>query len=112
MGAAHGRGHPDRLARRRLLPRPAALPGRRSDRRCGEGMSSVESLALRCIVPGFIGSRAPDWVLKLAAAGLGGVALFVRNVDTPEQVTTLTASLHYARPSLLTASDEDGGSVT
>jgi len=75
-------------------------------------MSSVESLALRCIVPGFIGTRAPDWVLKLAAAGLGGVALFARNVDTPEQVKALTASLHYERPSLLIAIDEEGGDVT
>jgi len=75
-------------------------------------MSAVESLALRCIVPGFIGTKAPDWVLRRAAAGLGGVALFARNVDSPEQLKALTASLHSERASMLIAIDEEGGDVT
>ena len=43
-------------------------------------MSSVEALALRCILPGFIGTEAPDWVRRRAASGLGGLVLFARNV--------------------------------
>ena len=42
---------------------------------------SVERLALRCLLPGFVGTEAPDWVLRSAAEGLGGVCLYGRNVD-------------------------------
>ncbi|TMD36034.1 MAG: glycoside hydrolase family 3 protein [Chloroflexi bacterium] len=75
-------------------------------------MSSVEALALRCILPGFIGTEAPDWVRRRAASGLGGLVLFARNVESPEQLTMLTASLHSERPGLLIAIDEEGGDVT
>jgi len=75
-------------------------------------MSSVEALALRCIVPGFIGTKSPDWVRRRAASGLGGVTLFARNVDSTEQLKGLTASLHSERPGLLIAIDEEGGDVT
>ena len=49
-------------------------------------MTSVEELALRCLFPGFEGSEAPDWVRRRVASGLGGVVLFARNVDAPEQL--------------------------
>jgi beta-N-acetylhexosaminidase len=75
-------------------------------------MTGVEALALRCVLPGFAGTRAPDWVLRRAAQGLGGVILFARNVETPTQVGDLTAELHAARPEMLIAIDEEGGDVT
>ena len=57
-------------------------------------MTSVEELALRCLFPGFEGSEAPDWVRRRVASGLGGVVLFARNVDAPEQLTALSDALH------------------
>ena len=75
-------------------------------------MSSIEQLALRCLLPGFIGTVPPDWIRRAAAAGLGGVVLYGRNVADPEQLATLTSDLHAERPSLLIAIDEEGGDVT
>jgi beta-N-acetylhexosaminidase len=63
-------------------------------------------------MPGFTGTAAPDWVLRRTAGGLGGVCLYARNVETPEQLAALTASLHAERPELLIAIDEEGGDVT
>jgi beta-N-acetylhexosaminidase len=75
-------------------------------------MRSVERLALRCLLPGFIGTVAPDWVKRSAAAGLGGVVLYGRNVARPQQLESLTADLHAEHPRLLIAIDEEGGDVT
>ncbi len=75
-------------------------------------MTPIEALALRCVLPGFEGSRAPDWVLRRAGEGLGGVILFARNVDHQAQLAELTAELHGARAGLLVAIDEEGGDVT
>ena len=73
---------------------------------------SAEALALRCLLPGFEGVEPPQWVLDRAAAGLGGVVIFARNVESPSQLSALTAALHRARPHLIVAVDEEGGDVT
>ena len=75
-------------------------------------MTTIEQLALRCLLPGFIGTVPPDWVERRAAAGLGGVVLYGRNVADRDQLAGLTASLHDERPALLIAIDEEGGDVT
>ena len=75
-------------------------------------MSGPETLALRCLLPGFVGASAPDWVLRRIASGLGGVVLYGRNVEDLEQLTALNAALHAERPELLIAIDEEGGDVT
>lgn len=75
-------------------------------------MSRIEALALRCLMPGFIGTTVPEWVSRHVARGLGGVVLFARNIETREQVARLTASLHQERSELLIAIDEEGGDVT
>jgi beta-N-acetylhexosaminidase len=75
-------------------------------------VTSVERLALRCVLPGFVGTGAPDWVRRRAGDGLGGVVLFARNIEDRERLRALTASLHEARPELLVAVDEEGGDVT
>ena len=75
-------------------------------------MTEVERLALRCILPGFEGTRAPDWLLSRAAEGLGGVVLFARNVDTRVRLAALIEELHRARPELVVAIDEESGDVT
>lgn len=75
-------------------------------------MTSIEELALRCLLPGFVGTVAPDWVKRSAAAGLGGVVLYGRNVADRDQLARLNAGLHAERPGLLIAIDEEGGDVT
>jgi beta-N-acetylhexosaminidase len=75
-------------------------------------MDSLRRLAEGCLLPGFVGTRAPDWVLTRLQLGLGGAVLFARNVVDPEQVSRLTAELHTARPDALVAIDEEGGDVT
>ncbi|TMG26553.1 MAG: glycoside hydrolase family 3 protein, partial [Chloroflexi bacterium] len=73
---------------------------------------SVEQAALRCLLPGFIGTEAPEWVLRRAAEGLGGVCLYARNITSPEQLATLCGQLHAENPGLIVSIDEEGGDVT
>jgi len=64
---------------------------------------------------GFEGTRAPPELLGLVRDGrLGGVILFARNVEGPEQVQRLVAEFHAAAPEsnpLLVAIDQEGGRV-
>jgi beta-N-acetylhexosaminidase len=93
----------------------SGLRAGKSDRGRGEGLTvstSIERLADRCIFPGFVGTTAPDWARRRVADGLGGVVLYSRNIETPEQLAALNAALHAERPQLLVAVDEEGGNVT
>lgn len=69
-------------------------------------------LALAVVQPGFVGEAAPGWLLARLEQGLGGVALFGRNIVDAEQVARLTAQVHAANPAALVAVDEEGGDVT
>jgi beta-N-acetylhexosaminidase len=61
----------------------------------------------------FVGTTAPDWVLRAVGEGaLGGVVPFARNLVTPEQITALCGQLRAANPEVLVAMDEEGGDVT
>jgi beta-N-acetylhexosaminidase len=73
---------------------------------------ALHRLALACLLPGFEGTTAPDWLRRRVADGLGGVVLFARNVDGTEQLAKLAADLRAVRPSVLVAVDEEGGDVT
>jgi beta-N-acetylhexosaminidase len=68
--------------------------------------------AATVLQPGFEGLKAPDWLRRRVTEGLGGVALFGRNIESTAQVTELCASLHAENPALLIAIDEEGGDVT
>lgn len=70
-------------------------------------MTRAEELAVRCVLPGFEGTAAPEWVLR---RGLRGVVIFGRNIQDREQLRLLVDSLHGA--GLLVAIDEEGGDVT
>jgi beta-N-acetylhexosaminidase len=72
----------------------------------------LPALAAAVLQPGFVGTTAPDWVRRWLAEGLGGVALFARNVETPAQVAALTAQLRAERPEVIVAIDEEAGDVT
>jgi beta-N-acetylhexosaminidase len=75
-------------------------------------MSEPREAMLRCLFPGFEGIEAPDWVRRRLAEGLGGVLLYARNVESREQVASLTAALRSERPDVLVAIDEESGDVT
>jgi beta-N-acetylhexosaminidase len=73
---------------------------------------SLHRIALACLLPGFEGTTAPDWLRRRVAEGLGGVVLFARNVASPGQLARLGAGLRAERPTVLVAIDEEGGDVT
>jgi beta-N-acetylhexosaminidase len=75
-------------------------------------VSTLDALADGVLLPGFVGLTPPDWLLRRVAGGLGGVVLFARNVESPEQLAALHATLHAERPGLLIGIDEEGGDVT
>lgn len=75
-------------------------------------MDLIEKAVDRCLLPGFVGTEPPDWILRRAAAGLGGVCLYARNVSSREQLALLTERLHAENPELIIAIDEEGGDVT
>jgi beta-N-acetylhexosaminidase len=78
----------------------------------GADVDAVRRLAAGCLLPGFVGTEPPDWVLRRLAGGLGGVTLFARNVRDPQQVAALAERLRAERPDVLIAIDEEGGDVT
>jgi beta-N-acetylhexosaminidase len=72
----------------------------------------LRRLARSVLQPGFVGTEAPDWVLRDIADGLASVVLFSRNISSPQQVARLTAQLRAENPSLIIAIDEEAGDVT
>ncbi|MBU2666639.1 glycoside hydrolase family 3 protein [Actinoplanes bogorensis] len=74
--------------------------------------TELPELAATVLQPGFVGTTAPDWIRRWLGDGLGGVALFARNVESPAQVAALTAQLRAERPDVLVAIDEEAGDVT
>ena len=74
--------------------------------------AELERLASSCILPGFEGPVIPDWVRRRLSDGLGGVVLYAWNVDSPEQLRSLTDDLRSEREDVLIAIDEEGGDVT
>ncbi|GAB2933843.1 glycoside hydrolase family 3 N-terminal domain-containing protein [Micromonospora polyrhachis] len=80
--------------------------------RMSTSLDALTSLASTVLQPGFEGTTPPAWVRRWLGEGLGGVVLFARNVDSPEQVAALTTALRAERPDLLIAIDEEAGDVT
>jgi beta-N-acetylhexosaminidase len=80
----------------------------------GEGVSddALRRLAESCLLPGFEGTTAPDWVRRWLADGLGAVALYARNIVSDAQLAELTAQLRAGTPDVVVAIDEEGGDVT
>ncbi|MFV2120151.1 glycoside hydrolase family 3 protein, partial [Streptomyces sp. Act-28] len=80
--------------------------------RASDASDTLTHDALAVLQPGFVGTTPPDWLLRRIGEGLSSVGLFGRNVDTPEQLTALTARLRAERDDVLVAIDEEGGDVT
>lgn len=67
---------------------------------------------LTVLMPGFVGTEAPEWLSRRLADGLGGVCLFADNVGSPGQLRSLTSALYAARSTAVVSMDEEGGDVT
>ncbi|NTV39889.1 MAG: glycoside hydrolase family 3 protein, partial [Demequinaceae bacterium] len=67
---------------------------------------------LTVLMPGFVGTEAPEWLVERLEAGLGGVCLFAENVASVSQVTELTSALYEARANAIISMDEEGGDVS
>ncbi|MFJ9578447.1 glycoside hydrolase family 3 protein [Streptomyces sp. NPDC101191] len=76
------------------------------------GTDTLTRDALTVLQPGFVGTTAPDWLLRRIGEGLSSVGLFGRNIVAPEQLAALTAQLRAERDDVLVAIDEEGGDVT
>ena len=76
-------------------------------------MPSIEEKIGQMLVVGFHGHEPPPHILGWLREGrVGGVILFARNIDTPEQVAELTGALREAaRRPILVAIDQEGGVV-
>ncbi|MFE3769849.1 glycoside hydrolase family 3 N-terminal domain-containing protein [Streptomyces sp. NPDC059122] len=72
----------------------------------------LRRLARSVLQPGFVGTEAPDWVLRDIGDGLTSVVLFARNIVSTEQVARLTDQLRAENPELIVAIDEEAGDVT
>ncbi|MDA2805175.1 glycoside hydrolase family 3 N-terminal domain-containing protein [Nocardiopsis suaedae] len=66
--------------------------------------------AARVLMPGFLGTAAPPWLLEACRDGLGAVLYFAQNLDGDP--AALSRELHGARGRLLIACDEEGGPVS
>jgi beta-N-acetylhexosaminidase len=75
---------------------------------------AVRALVASVLWPGFLGHRAPDWLLRELDAGLAGAVYFGHNIDADsgDQVAGLSRQLKDAHPSALIGVDEEGGTVT
>ncbi|WP_280740115.1 glycoside hydrolase family 3 N-terminal domain-containing protein, partial [Paenibacillus maysiensis] len=80
------------------------------------GMSLADKIG-QMLMCGFEGTALTDEVRELVATGkIGGIIYFARNVESPEQVARLTASLQRAAleggtPPLFISIDQEGGMV-
>ncbi|MFG2038022.1 glycoside hydrolase family 3 protein [Dactylosporangium sp. NPDC048998] len=79
------------------------------DARTGVDLVGMADAVLQ---PGFIGKEPPPWLRRRLAEGLGGVALFARNVVDRDQVAELTAAMRAEKPDVIVAIDEEAGDVT
>ncbi|GIG54721.1 glycoside hydrolase family 3 protein [Demequina activiva] len=68
--------------------------------------------ALATLMPGFEGTELPDWVERRLREGMGGVCLFATNVQSPEQLRSLTDRIYAANPDAIVSIDEEGGDVS
>ena len=91
---------------------PRSFPDRPGGVRFLAMADSLETLAARCLTVGIQGLEAAPEALELVRRGVGGVILFARNVQDPEQVAGLSRALKQAAPGPLVLSiDQEGGRV-
>ncbi|WP_420158294.1 glycoside hydrolase family 3 N-terminal domain-containing protein [Nocardiopsis sp. CNT-189] len=70
----------------------------------------IERAAASVLMPGFLGTEPPPWLVRAIEGGLGSVLYFAQNFTG--DTARLSAELHRLAPGLLIASDEEGGAVS
>ncbi len=75
-------------------------------------MDDLRGLASRVVMGAFAGPELPGWMRDLLAGGLGSICIFGSNVESPAQLTALTAAIHAAGRDVIITADEEGGDVT
>lgn len=73
---------------------------------------NLRALVTGTLLPGFAGSRLPEWLAVELKEGLAGVCLFGSNIESIEQLRELTGTIRAARSRAVIAIDEEGGDVT
>lgn len=73
--------------------------------------AATRRLAYAVLMPGFVGTSAPPWLLAALREGLGGVCYFGHNITSPGQLAALSREIHSAG-AVLIAMDEEGGGVS
>src|ERR1044072_9326198 len=76
------------------------------------GTDTLTRDALTVLQPGFLGTTAPDWLLRRLGEGLASAGLFGRHIPSPEQIARPPAELCDECEDVLVATDEEGGDVT
>lgn len=79
--------------------------------------TALKRAAGRLIMGGFLGTELPkSFASRLRDGELGGVILFARNIEHPQQVCQLTGDVHRScpreDPSLIVSVDQEGGPVS
>lgn len=76
-------------------------------------MRSLEEKIGQMLIVGFEGLEPPSYILDWLASGrIGGVILFARNVESPQQLAKLTQACHEAaKYPILIGIDQEGGVV-
>ncbi|MBI5160377.1 MAG: glycoside hydrolase family 3 protein [Micrococcales bacterium] len=86
--------------------------------RCGSltvvsrGPVALSGRAAAVLLPGFVGTKLPEWLGERLSEGLAGVCLFGENIVDAEQLRRLTDAIRAANPHAVIAVDEEGGDVT
>ncbi|MFE9247424.1 glycoside hydrolase family 3 protein [Streptomyces sp. NPDC007088] len=75
----------------------------------GRESARLRRLAHAVLMPGFVGTSAPPWLLDALAGGLGGVCYFGHNVSG--STAALSREIHRAGTAVI-ATDEEGGTVS
>jgi len=73
--------------------------------------AEARRLAYAVLMPGFLGTSPPPWLLDALRDGLGGVCYFGHNLTSPGQVAALSGAIHAAGPAVV-GMDEEGGGIT
>ncbi len=74
-------------------------------------MNASHRMAMRLLMIGFDGLQLPAHVARWIDAGLGGVILFRRNIESLEQLLALNGEILGRNQALMLGVDEEGGRV-
>ena len=75
-------------------------------------MTDLYRLAHGVLFPGIGRPRLPRWAGEAIDRGVGGFVVYGKDIETAEQLRSLTDAAHALREHVLLAADEEGGDVS